>query len=78
MEAYIQMAQTGQYLKEVGLWVEKREEAMTFKSALTALDFCEHHNLKEPHRIVLAFSKDQKFDITFPPRQCLKGADQRP
>jgi len=66
MEALIQLIETGQYLKDEGVWVEKREEAMRFRGGLAAVDFCERHKFRKPVRIVLAVSDDPRKDLILP------------
>ena len=65
MEVYVQSINAGQYLKEKNVWVPDRKEALKFRSAISALDYCSQYQIKDI-RLVLANSSGPEFDLRLP------------
>jgi hypothetical protein len=46
MKFVIRNKQTGRYLKRVGLWVKRPDDAMTFEDLMDVREYCQAHRLE--------------------------------
>ena len=51
MKYVLRNKETGRYLKRLGLWVTRLEEAMTFGDMVEAREFCQAHRLENAQPI---------------------------
>jgi hypothetical protein len=51
MKYVLRNKETGRYLKRLGLWVTRLEEAMTFGDMVEAREYCQAHRLENAQPI---------------------------